>query len=397
MCQRLYSDDRCCVWGESPVWIVAFLMLVLSPISVRVAVGQSSVDVSVEITERAADHAGQEISATSDSKKPEALQEAKSADQSSDVDTDAAQPAILEESATLERESAANSQPSTIAAEASPAGPAHPLSVEPGSALLPKDRPDWTNAAADYQSEIHHFVVQSIPTTLEDELDASLNAALEAAMREYVVQLTSNSQAAQILSSHLSADFIRKNLLRDGHEYVAQIQTSSGPLFQKWVMVDVTPEQRRQLALWLNQQRQGERIWRLGLAVGGLLSLLGLSHLWLRRRTQHQSQSPNLLVAVQPAPVTAPCRRRFGRVLAAGVVLSLLIGTFHVAGISDRPMNHSSRLVPPVKLEKLKKLKRAGHPDYSVKDDVRAEIRDATEEIREIIRQQRKSMLDNDL
>lgn len=160
----------------------------------------------------------------------------------------------------------------------------HPLSVEPSSQMLPKDRPSWIDSDPDMESETHRFVVASIPTSLRSELDSHLEATLVAALKSYVNQQF-GTDADQLINDRLTVAFIQTNLVDDNKTYVAEMQTGEGPMFQKWVMVEVTPQQRHQLQLWVSQQVQQQRLLPLGLLLSGLLTLIGMSHLVLKRRS----------------------------------------------------------------------------------------------------------------
>jgi hypothetical protein len=160
----------------------------------------------------------------------------------------------------------------------------HTLSVEPSSQLLPKDRPAWIGSEPDLESSTHQFVVQSIPTSLKDEVESNLDAPLEESMQGYLNSMLGDNRAGELLRDRIDASFIRRNLLEEAKSYVAELQTAVGPVYQKWVMVEISPKQREQFRLWYNQHQQRQRLAPLGLAIAGLISLVGMSHLVLRRR-----------------------------------------------------------------------------------------------------------------
>ncbi len=167
----------------------------------------------------------------------------------------------------------------------SPERPPHPLSVEPSIQMLPKDRPSWIDAEPETGTDIHRFVVASIPTALKSELDSNLDATLEAALKAYASQQFS-PDAGELLRERLTAAFIRTNLIDENKTYIGEMRTGEGPLFQKWVMVEVTPKQRDQMRHWHSEQLQRQRVLPLGLGLAGLFTVIALTHLALRRRVK---------------------------------------------------------------------------------------------------------------
>lgn len=226
----------------------------------------------------------------------------------------------------------------------------HPLSVEPSSQLLPKDRPSWIETDPDTESEVHRFVVASIPTSLKSELDSNLDATLVAAIKNYVNQQF-GPDSDQMLHERLTAAFIQTNLVDENKTYVAEMQTGDGPLFQKWVMIEVTPEQRNQIRLWINQQLQRQRVLPLGLWIGGLLSLVGISHLFLRRNTSVPDNLKATQIQFNSQPVQLVCNlpgrkksvcRNFGMLTAVSIVILtvwFITSPGNSSGKRKRPVN----------------------------------------------------------
>jgi hypothetical protein len=200
----------------------------------------------------------------------------------------------------------------------------HPLSVEPTRQLLPRDRPEWISAQPDYQSDVHQFVVASIPTSDQSEVEASLDAALVEHLDAYLREMFSQASGAGADLEQLPSEFIRTNLIDDSKSYLAPIETASGPLYQKWVMVQVTPEQRAYLQGWYGQQIQRKRLVPLGIGLTALLTCIGLSSLILKR---HSGQTKEVSPMAQAQHRQ---RRRFfpGKfAVVAAVVITILVAS----------------------------------------------------------------------
>ena len=180
------------------------------------------------------------------------------------------------------------------------------LSVEPGlRPILPADRPAWVGAAPDYSSAQHYLYVGSLPTTDESEADEALDAPLIAAVRNYIDQEVVNELGAAS-NMPIDAQFIRRNLIDDPSGHMCELSTSQGAMFQKWVAVRVTPEQREQFARWHTEASQRKRLTPLGLGLVSVLALVSLSHMVLRRR---HGANPLPFVNQQPTEPAVVVRR----------------------------------------------------------------------------------------
>lgn len=160
------------------------------------------------------------------------------------------------------------------------------LSVEPGtSPLLPADRPAWVGAPADYSSDIHRLYVGSLVSDARQDVDRNLELPLQAALNEYVeTQVLHQPDAARELADHLTPSYIRMNLIDDPQGFVAELNTAEGPMYQKWVAVTITPAQRTQIEAWHREALQRQRLGAIGLGALGVIGVLSLAHLGLRRR-----------------------------------------------------------------------------------------------------------------
>lgn len=179
----------------------------------------------------------------------------------------------------------ASPQAAASQAAASQAETVRTLSVEPQTRpLLPANSPAWITAAPDCSAAIHRIPVGSLPTTRADETEGGLDEPLLAALYDYVdTQVVQQPGASEKLHSQLSVNYIRRNLIEDPAGFTAELTTSNGPMYQKWVMLSVTAEQREQLKTWHREALQRERLAPLGLGVVAAIGFIGLSHMVLRR------------------------------------------------------------------------------------------------------------------
>ncbi len=197
------------------------------------------------------------------------------------------------------------------------------LSVEPGvGPILPRDRPAWVGAAADYSSSQHYLYVGSLPTSEESEADEALDEPLLAAVRNYIDQEVVNEQAAGF-HMPVDSDFIRKNLIDDPKGYVCELSTSQGPMYQKWVAVRVTPEQREVFKRWHVEAAQRKRLQPLVVGLVSLLALVSASHLVLRRR--HGAIAMPLVNTVAAQPPAAAKRSMVKTLFKASILIGFLM------------------------------------------------------------------------
>jgi len=306
------------------VWIALLACAaVVSPISIRIAIAQDGLEITVAQADPGQPPA------------PPAASAALSANLDAPVATVPPSPAAAEAAVSeISQESelgelapldtaARTDGADTTRTPASPDG-VRTLSVEPGSRpILPADRPAWVGAAPDLSSAQHHLYVGSLPTLNESDADEALDEPLVAAVRNYIDQEVINRVGAAD-QMPVDADFIRRNLLDDPAGYVCELATSQGAMFQKWVTVRVTPEQRELFQQWHTEASQRARLAPLGLGLVSVLALVSLSHMVLRRR--HGTIAlPSVNQRVSEPPV-AVRRSRSGTILklmACGALLTL--------------------------------------------------------------------------
>ncbi|MEZ6135584.1 MAG: hypothetical protein R3C53_11810 [Pirellulaceae bacterium] len=192
------------------------------------------------------------------------------------------------------------------------------LSVEPGSRpLLPDDLPAWTTAAPDFSSSTHYFVVSSLPTSTLDEVDEALDEPLLAAVEDYIEhQLVHEDYASFDMRSQITVDYIRRNLINEPAGYVAELSTSNGPMYQKWVSVSVSQPQQQQFRSWYRAAQQRKRMVPLAVGLLALLAGVSVMHLVLRRVSASSLTGSGKFTAMtggEPRlqlPVAQPMRRR---------------------------------------------------------------------------------------
>lgn len=175
------------------------------------------------------------------------------------------------------------------------------LSVQPGTQpVLPVDRPAWIGADPDYSSDVHRIYVASTAVSDPEDADSALDAPLLAALRTYTdEQILKQHQASDDLD--LTSDFIRKNMVVADSSVVLKLNTGSEPMYQKWVTVEVTPEQRALLHQWHRESIQVQRLAPLGLGLAAILGFVGAGHLLFRRKhglATSQPLSSDAFVAV---------------------------------------------------------------------------------------------------
>lgn len=222
-----------------------------------------------------------------------------------------------------------------------------PLETKP---LLPEDRPAWVGAAPDLSTSTHRLFVGSYPTASPEDADAALDQPLVAAVNAYLDSDVLKNGTS--LNLHLTPQFIRTHLIDPSSEYMAELSTSEGSMYQKWVVLTVTPEQRAQFESMLQAHEQEKRLVTLGVGVLGLVGLAGAANLLftsLRRRSAGtEAALPPGTVSILPegALPATPVAKRGGRgtivVLAIGVVAAAGL----LAGLRKFRQPHASRVVP---------------------------------------------------
>ncbi len=215
------------------------------------------------------------------------------------------------------------------------------LSVEPGiRPLLPADRPAWVGAPTDVSGKNHWLSVGSIPTLHERDADSSLDEPLVEAVRSYIDEYVTHSMASSF-SMPIDAEFIRRNMIDDHAGYVCELGTKHGALWQKWVRVRITPEQRDMFKQWHTEEVQRNRLGPLVCVVTLGLAFVGLTHLLLR--TRHGVTSLPRVNQAVPAEVRESSKRGwlfamvlFTLVFVGGVLLMAPLATVKIQGSGDR-------------------------------------------------------------
>ncbi len=196
------------------------------------------------------------------------------------------------------------------------------LSVEPGiKPIMPADRPAWVGAAPDYTSNQHFLYIGSLPTVEELEADEALDEPLVATVRNYIDQEVVNEQGAAS-KMPINAEYIRRNLIDDSRGYLCELATSQGSMFQKWVTVRVTPEQRELFKKWHVEAEQRTRLAPLGAALVSALALVSIFHFVLRRGHRSAELPPAKPQAERPTTVR---RSAFSMLFKTMILLGFLM------------------------------------------------------------------------
>ena len=188
-----------------------------------------------------------------------------------------------------------------VAAQPAPPAEVRELSIEPvleKRPMLPADRPAWVGAPNDTSERIHRLYVASFTakTAAEVEADEMLDEPIVAAVQRYLNEtLFPNDES---LPLPVTAEFVRHNLLDKSTSYVAAMTTQSGTEYQKWVVLQVTPEHREYFTQLLREHKQRHRLAALGTGLAGLLGVTALLNFGFNRRRRRY---PNSLAPVAMA------------------------------------------------------------------------------------------------
>lgn len=336
---ELAKDQRPAPWFG--FFALAALAMLLSPLNVRIVIAQDVTEIVVLAADPGEPPAPKIVPQESlpAAKVVEPISQTSSSQTSSEtsqtnseVTSGVASEATSEITSETElSELTANSSPVADAqAAAKPAVPeqtqtpesVRTLSVEPGiKPILPDDRPAWVGASSDFSSAQHYLYIGSLPTVEENEADEALDEPLLAAVRNYIDQEVVNEQGAST-QMPVDVDYIRKNLIDEPRGYLCELSTSQGAMFQKWVTVRVTPEQRELFKQWHVEAEQRTRLAPLGIILVSGLILVSLFHLGLRRF----HGSPALPSVQAVTEQVKPTRRsKFGMLSKAMIFLGFLL------------------------------------------------------------------------
>lgn len=324
-------------------WQAVALAILLLPVTAPLARGQFSVTVSIMLNSQvSADELNQEGPASSVAPEKPRAAEAPTAPVPPEAPVQAVEPQSASVDATplaptdnaavvtvqdIAPQPTTNDQTSSSSLQPKETQ----LSVEPGATLLRADRPAWISNEIDLKSATHRFVVSSFPTARESEIDSNLDLCLEEAARSYANQLLNDEQAGDMLAAHLSSAFVRTNLLDDRTSYLAELSTTGGAMFQKWVMVEVTKEQQEQIRTWYHEQIQRKRLIPLAVGLTGFVVLIGAGNL-LFRRSAGKSQQSSMMKVVGKSPAATCCGKRGGWGYAFAIVIAIVVAALVKAG-----------------------------------------------------------------
>jgi hypothetical protein len=163
------------------------------------------------------------------------------------------------------------------------------LSVPPLDHVeYPADRPAWLEAAPDFDSEIHTWVVVTGPCDTEDQCAEQLAVLQRAAVSAYIRQLTGS---AQVDFYPVNDQWIESRLIVDS--YNGKLTQGDTPMVEQAVKLEFSrSDQQKILAAWKNIEVR-QRLGGLGVLVFlGLSVLVGSSSILsiISRRVDRKSQ-----------------------------------------------------------------------------------------------------------
>ncbi len=169
------------------------------------------------------------------------------------------------------------------------------LSIEPGTQpMMPQDAPAWIGAASEVDGDVHRLFVGGLIADNESDATELLDAPLVEAVNQYIDRtVLQRSGASSELVKKVTADYIWKNLIDDRAGYMAELTTSGQTMYQKWVTVSITPQQRLEIERWERLAQQQERLAVVGLGLAGLLGCVGLLHLILTGFRSQPTKQPS--------------------------------------------------------------------------------------------------------
>ena len=203
------------------------------------------------------------------------------------------------------------------------------LSVAPVvKPLLPADRPSWVGAPPDLANSTHRLFVGSYPVATPEETDSALDEPLVAAVNGYIDETILEGSGSEKLG--LTAAFIRNQLVDRSTHYDAELSTSQEPMYQKWVVVQISAEDRAGFLNQYQQVEQRKRLVALGLGAGGLMMMTGLANFaFKRRRRRYESGLPPgtyaLVGSELPPVIKSKPKRSVLPKLLVGAVLGVVV------------------------------------------------------------------------
>ena len=207
-----------------------------------------------------------------------------------------------------------------------------PLSVAPREPIYPDNMPAWINQDPDYSTPIHRLFVGSEPVSDEADLDKALQVPLMAAVLDYLDdQVFHEDGVASELG--ITSSYIQSNLISDRNGYTVPLNSLDGKMYEKWVTLEIHPEQRANFERMRAEARQLSRIPIVLLCLLGVVGVMGTSHLFLRRGSSLPTQEP--LAGQNLVAQEMPARQSRGNAGMASVVIGLIFmgGVILVGGV----------------------------------------------------------------
>lgn len=159
--------------------------------------------------------------------------------------------------------------------KAAPAGDTvlnDPPQVGPTAVIVPPGRPKWVNSLPVEKGEVQTISVSSGPHARVIEANRELDAEIEKAARQYIIDYVGSEQAPLLLG--FTGKSLRERLVDPADVYHETIIVSIGPMEQVHALLKFDDKFRAELDRRWTDLRMTARLGQLGLGIGGVLGLL---------------------------------------------------------------------------------------------------------------------------
>jgi len=198
-----------------------------------------------------------------------------------------------------------NGKPSKaeVAGSSKPSPPAAAKAAPPAAG-----RPAWVDAPPRYVDNAYLVPIAAGPYTTQQECEADMPAALEAALDKYIEQYVGPEAARRVRLPDSGYD-LRRQLVRQ--EWVETVQTSLGEMVVLHAQLEVDRKVQDRIRDALRQATAAGRLWVAAAGLGGVLALLGVLFGYLKltengsRRRRIQAQLAVLVVVAVAAGLVA--------------------------------------------------------------------------------------------
>lgn len=169
-----------------------------------------------------------------------------------------------------------------------------PLEADPGKTKVPA-RPAWVDSQPARVGNICRVPVASGPQERLAECRPALELAMNKAVAGYIDEYFGPQKAGKLRPSDVIAydlSYIRKHLVKPGHEFEEKLRMSFGPMYQTHALLEFGPAfgkeldgRRGDLERYVRETAMAYRLRGLALAFGAVLCLLGVVFAYFRLDT----------------------------------------------------------------------------------------------------------------